>query len=515
MIRLMCNYPVRTGGKYMRRALFLFGTVLALVLICVGLPEASIGSEQNEEQKNERPPKVLNLDQAILFGLTHHPRIFMFRHQVEKAKAAVQIANAHFLPNIGAGALFGAGEPGVNNRPFNNAYAYSAFMPITYDAVGPYGHNANLGMAQTAMASLGVTQLLYDFGKYEHLTKSRKELTEAATDNLLTRDAWVILQVKEAYYHVNLDRKLVEVYQKNLEQRQMVRDLTRSLYRANYKSRLDYDLAVVDLEKARALLVNEQNDLKTQIARLNETMGLGKKSRSDFTLTDSAPETLVPVPLEELVQTGIQKRPELLSTTHRYHAGVEQTAAEQAKHYPYISAFGNYGYLGNMVNGLSYSPGLWTGGAMVNVPIYTGGMIRGMVARAREASLTSQYHEQDWRIRIRLQVIHAYDRVRADAADIVAYTKAVKEARLALLLANKKYEANLISIVALTLAEVYLLDAEASLAVSQYHMGVDQAALRFSSGIDYPEFVTLEGRVRSSPLRSSIDNQIPEKSEKP
>lgn len=509
------KFPTKAGEKSMRRTLLLSGTGLVLVLMILGLPVAGIGSEQNNGHKNDRPPKVLKLDQAILFGLTHHPRIFMFRHQVEKAKAGVQIANAHFLPNIGAGALFGAGEPGLANRPYNNAYAYSGFLPVTYGATGPYGHNANLGMAQTAEASLGVTQMLYDFGRYEHLTKSRKEMTESATDNLLTRDAWVILQVKEAYYHVNLDRKLVEVYQKNLEQRQMVRDLTRSLYRANYKSRLDYDLAVVDLEKARALLVNEQNDLKTQIARLNETMGLGKRSRSDFTLTDSAPETLVPVPLEELVQTGIQKRPELLSTSHRYHAGVEQTASEKAKHYPYISAFGSYGYLGNTVSGLSYTPGWWTGGAMVTVPIYTGGIIRGMVARAREASLTSQYHEQDWRIRIRLQVIHAYDRVRADAADIVAYTKAVKEARLALLLANKKYEANLISIVALTLAEVYLLDAEASLAISQYHMGVDQAALRFSSGIDYPEFVTLEGRVRSSPLRSSIDSEIPEKSENP
>ena len=481
-----------------------------MILGVLGFSGVSRGENTGFDRLGTRPPKVLSLDQAIRFGLQHHPRIFMFQHQVKKAKAAVQIANSHFLPNIGAGALFGAGEPGVNNRPFNNAYAYSAFMPITYDAIGPYGHNSNLGMAQTAIASLGVTQLLYDFGKYEHLTQSRKELTKAATDNLLTRDAWVILQVKEAYYHVNLDRKLIEVYEKNLEQRQMVRDLTRSLYRANYKSRLDYDLAVVDLEKAKALLVNEQNDLKSQIARLNEAMGLGKRSRNDFQLTDQAPETLVPVPLEELIGTGIQKRPELLSTSHRYHAGVEQTAAEKAKHYPYISAFGNYGYLGNMVNGLSYSPGLWTGGAMVNVPIYTGGMIRGMVARAREATLTSQYHEQDWRIRIRLQVIQAYDRVRADAADIVAYTKAVQEAKLALLLANKKYEANLISIVALTLAEVYLLDAEASLAISVYHMGVDQAALRFSTGIDYPEFVTMSGRVRDTPVRTSIDRQIPQ-----
>ena len=483
--------------------------LILIALLTLEISGVALAADPSRQKNLDRPPRMLGLDDAILFGLKNHPKIFMFRHQVQKAKAAVQIANAHFLPNVGAGALFGVGEPGVGNRPFNNQYAYSGFLPVTYDALGPYGHNANLAMAQTAMASLGVTQLLYDFGKYEHLTRSRKEMTRAATDNLLTRDAWVILQVKEAYYHVILDRKLIKVYQKNLEQRQMVRDLTRSLYRANYKSRLDFDLAVVDLEKAKALLVNEQNDLESQIARLNEAMGLGKNSRNDYQMKDRAPENLVPVPLKELISTGIQKRPELLSTAHRYHAGVEQTAAEKAKHYPYISAFGNYGYLGNMATGQSYSPGLWTGGAMINVPIYTGGMIRGMVARAREATLTSMYHEQDWRIRIRFQVTQAYDRVRADAADIVAYTKAVKEAKLALLLANKKYEANLISIVQLTLAEVYLLDAEASLAISVYHMGVDQAALRFSTGIDYPEYVTMTGQVRDAPARTALDGRIP------
>lgn len=466
------------------------------------------GTESSPSSRDDRPPRTLKLDQAIFFGLTHHPKLFMFKHQIKKAQANVQIANAHFLPNIGAGGLFGVGDPGVGNRPFNNAYSYSGFLPTTYGVLGPYGHTGNNTMGQTGMASLGVSQLLYDFGKYEHLTRSRKELTEAATDNLLTRDAWVILQIKEAYYHVTLDRKLIEVYEKNLEQRQMVRDLTRSLYKANYKSRLDYDLAVVDLEKAKALLVDEQNDLKTQIARLNEAMGVGKSGRKDFSLPDQSPSSMIPISLEGLVQSGLRQRPELLSTTHRYQSGVEQTAAEKAKHYPYISAFGSYGYLGNMVNGLSYTPGWWTGGAMVNVPIYTGGMIRGMVARAREASITSKYHEKDWRIRIRLEVVRAYDRIRADAADIVAYTRAVHEAKLALLLANKKYQANLISIVALTLSEVYLLDAQASLAVAEYHMGVDQAALKFATGLDYPEFVTVKGVVRSAPVRSSMAEQL-------
>jgi outer membrane protein len=448
-----------------------------------------------------QPPERLRLEQAILFGLTHHPKLFWYQHRVARQKANVQIAKSHFLPNVGAAGMFGAGDPGASNRPFNNAYQYSPVMPSTFDSMGPLAQNGLNNMAQTADATLGVTQLLYDFGKYEHQTAFQKYLEKAATNMLLVRDAWVILQVREAYYHVILDRKLIEVYQKNLEQRELVRELTHALYRADYKSRLDYDLAVVDYEKAQALLVDEQSDLKTQLARLNESMGLGRESRKDYELLDREPATLPALPLNRLIREGIRSRPELISVQNQYKGHIEKTRSEKALHYPYISAFGSYGYLGNMVSGQSYVPGWWTGGAMMTIPLYTGGLIRGRIANARELSLEDRYHLRDWRIRIRLEVIRAYERIRSDSADIVAFDKAVKEAQLALVLANKKYQANLISIVALTLAEVYLLDTEASLAISQYHLAVDRAALKFASGLDYPEFVNKQGVVRPSRMR--------------
>ena len=85
----------------------------------------------------------------------------------------------------------------------------------------------------------------------------------------------------------------------------------------------------------------------------------------------------------------------------------------------------------------------------------------------------------------RSERVRARARTRSDLADIRAYTEAVKEAKLALVLANKRYSANLISIVDLTLAEVYLLITEAALATYQYRYQVDRATLRFAEGVDY------------------------------
>lgn len=449
-----------------------------------------------------QPPPRLTMEQAIFFGLTHHPKLFWYKHDVEKTKAGVKIAKAHFFPYITGGALYASANPGILSLPFANDYQFNPAMPVTFDKTGPLGTVSGVNsFDQSVFASIGGQQLLYDFGKYEHQTRFRKFLQKSATNTLLVRDAWVILQVREAYYHVLLDRKLIEAYQKNLEERAFAKELTYALYKADYKSKLDYDLAAVDYQKAKALLIDEQSDLKIQIARLNETMGLGKNSRKDYDLTDKNPTTLPPVPLSGLIREGLKARPELLSMLDQYSAHVEFTRSERATHYPYISAFGSYGYFGNIVSGQSYTPGIWSAGASLTVPIYTGGLIRGRIARARELSLEDKYHVSDWRIRIRLQVIRAFEKIQSDTADIVAYQKAVKEAELALVLANKKYQANLISIVALTLAEVYLVDTEADLAISQYHLAVDRAALKFASGLDYPEFVTRQGSVRAARVR--------------
>ena len=431
------------------------------------------------------PPDRLSVDQAVQFGLTHHPKLFWFRHGVAKQGARVKVSKSHFYPHVGVGALYGESNPGLGNQSFNNMNFITPIFPMDYAKMGPLSApNEPLGVV-----SLGVNQLLLDFGKFEHRVKQRLAGKHASEFWLYSQDAWVILQVKEAYYHVLLDRKLVDVYSKNLEQRKLVRDLTQSLYQSDYKSRLDYDFAKVDYEKARALLETEKNDLLTQIAHLNNVMGMGQAGRQDYILTDPLKGGHVLVSVNDAISRGLTYRPEINAYRHLYKQDREGMKYERAQHYPLISAFGSYGFMGNLVSNQSYSPGWWSGGGSLTVPIYTGGMIRGLTERAKEKSEERKYGISDWSHNIRFQIIRAHDRVMSDTANILAYTEAVKEARLALLLATKRYSANLISIVDLTLAEVYLLDTEASLATYEYRYQADHATLRFAEGVDYLKFV--------------------------
>ncbi len=464
------------------------GWLFALVLLgtLLGLPPSAFSENSTVISSSDVPPGTLSVDEAVHFGLTHHPKLFWFSHAVRKQGAKVKVSKSHFFPHVGAGALYGIANPGLGNEYINNMNFVTPVFPMDYAKMGPLSA-PNESMA---LATIGVNQLLLDFGKFEHRVKQRLAGKRASEFWLYSQDAWVILQVKEAYYHVLLDRKLIEVYRKNLEQRKLVKNLTRALYQSDYRSQLDYDLAQVDYEKARALLESEKDDLVAQIAHLNDSMGLGRTGRSDYTLTGRlghVSELLTGS--DQAITRGLTYRPEINAFRNLFKQDKERTRYERAQHYPLISAFGSYGFMGNLVTSNSYSPGLWSGGGTITIPIYTGGMIRGLTERAHEKARERQYGISDWSHNIRYQVVRARARTASDLANIRAYTEAVREANLALVLANKRYSANLISIVALSLAEVYLLNTEAALATYQYRYQVDRATLRFAEGVDYLNYL--------------------------
>ena len=479
--------PYASGARARGWGERLLSAFMALLLGAggaLGLYRPALADNQTVISSEDVPPETLSVDQAVGFGLAHHPKLFWFRHAVSKAGAKVKVSKSHFYPHVGAGLIYGESNPGLTDRPYNNNNFIDPLFPMTYAAPGALA-GANL---PTAEGTIGVNQLLLDFGKFEHRVKQRLAGKRASEFWLYSQDAWVILQVKEAYYHVLLDRKLIEVYQKNLEQRKLVKNLTNALYKADYRSQLDYDLAEVDYEKARALLESEKDDLVAQIAHLNDAMGLGQAGRNDYRLTGRLGQVSeVLVGRDEAVTRGLTYRPEINAYRNLFKQDKEQMRYERAQHYPLISAFGSYGWFGNLASGQSYAPGggWWAGGGSVTIPLYTGGQIRGLTERDMEKARERKYGISDWSHNIRYQVVRARARTRSDLADIRAYTEAVKEAKLALVLANKRYSANLISIVDLTLAEVYLLNTEAALATYQYRYQVDRATLRFAEGVDY------------------------------
>lgn len=121
-------------------------------------PPAVYAGNETTIGSSDVPPDHLSVDQAVQFGLTHHPKLFWFQHGVKKEGARVKVSKSHFYPHVGAGALYGESNPGLGNQSFNNMNFFTPIYPMDYAKMG----NISAPNEPLGVATLGVNQLLLD-----------------------------------------------------------------------------------------------------------------------------------------------------------------------------------------------------------------------------------------------------------------------------------------------------------------------------------------------------------------
>ena len=84
----------------------------------------------------------------------------------------------------------------------------------------------------------------------------------------------MLLYVQRAYLTGLKRRRLVQIAEETVRERGQIAAQIETLYRQQLKSKLDFDLAYVELVNAQSLLVRSRNDLKSSFADLNRTMGI-------------------------------------------------------------------------------------------------------------------------------------------------------------------------------------------------------------------------------------------------
>ncbi|EQD24276.1 MAG: hypothetical protein D084_Lepto4C00505G0002, partial [Leptospirillum sp. Group IV 'UBA BS'] len=115
-----------------------FVPVFALAMIlALASPSPALSENQTTISSEEVPPGTLSVDEAVHFGLTHHPKLFWFRHAVRKKGARVKVSKSHFYPHVGAGALYGISNPGLGNEFINNLNFVTPVFPMDYAKMGP------------------------------------------------------------------------------------------------------------------------------------------------------------------------------------------------------------------------------------------------------------------------------------------------------------------------------------------------------------------------------------------
>jgi outer membrane protein len=401
--------------------------------------------------------QTLTLQQAEQIALQAHPRIAAARFTARAAGQVPTELRANYLPQV-TGSLTGAGAAdgsriaagGLNN-------------PVIYDRLA---------------SGFTVSQMITDFGRTGNLVASAKFDAEAQDQNTEVARARTVLQVDRAYYALLKAQSVLGVAQQTVKARQLVVDQVTALAQSKLKSSLDVSFANVNLSEAKLMLASAENELNSASAEFSAA--LGYPDQRSFELVD------VPVPgaltddLDQLVQKATQSRPELAAARFHEDAAQRFAKAERSLYFPTVSTIAAVGYLPTHVDQLTNRYA--AAGINVNIPVLNGGLFS---ARRTEAELRAQAagkNVQDLVDQIARDVRVAYLGASTAYQRIGLSAQMLDQARLALDLAQSRYDIGLGSIVELSQAQLNATSAELASASARYDYQSERALLAYETG---------------------------------
>ncbi len=333
---------------------------------------------------------------------------------------------------------------------------------------------------ERAAVGLTVSQLITDFGRSRNLVASAQFREKAAASAEQATVADILLAVDQAFYEALQSQALLQVAQQTVSQRQVVTDQVQALANSKLKSELDLSFANVNLSQAKLLLLDAENRKAAAFANLNTILGY-EKQRS-YLLVDETGGAVEAPPQnsDDLLTTAFQSRPDLAQIEEQWQAAEKFRNAEHDLWRPSISALASVG--DTPVRADQLSP--WYGAAGVNLsfPIFNGFQFsaRAKEADYRAAALKEQVRDIRDRIARDVQVTwmasnSAYQRLSVAA-------QLLKQANLALDLAQTRYNLGLASIVELSQAQLQQTEAAIGDANARYSYQQALSELRFQTG---------------------------------
>jgi outer membrane protein len=327
-----------------------------------------------------------------------------------------------------------------------------------------------------------LTQLVTDFGRRGSLLENSRLLAQAADQTTQATIYDVVFAVNKAYFGVLEAQSYVQVAEQTVTARQTLSDQVVALANANLKSQVDVEFANVNLSQAKLMLIRAQDGLKRSYADL--ARALGSDNAVDYNVEQNPAAPAPPDTDAPLVAEAIQNRPELRELRLRLQAAQRFEDAERDLKHPTVNVIATAGFLPYVNNPTNNSiPWGYEGvGVNVEIPVFNGHLFSARAQAAHYESLA-----QDQRLRNQQQMIERDVREAWIAAStayqsIPVTIQYLRQAQLALELANGRYSLGLSSIVELTQAQLNLTQAQIENVTAKYDYQSAYAGLQYTIG---------------------------------
>lgn len=386
--------------------------------------------------------------------------------------------------------LVAQNEINVSNQQVIEARA--AYYPVVSADVTGSGANPNarIGAGFLADSRLfnrfgqGVTldQLITDVGRTRNLVASSRLQSQATTQTYQATRYDVTLAVDRAYYDVLHAQALVKVAEETVAARQLLLDQVSALAANSLRSQLDVSFADVNVSEAKLLLLRAQDSVEEAFAELGRSMGF--EQPVNYQLVDEPLPSGPPANDADLMAQAINSRPELASLRYARDSAYRFYEAEKDLSHPTVSLTGVAGFFPLVTQeGSTPIPNEYVGAAVnFSFPVMNGHLFTARREAARYRALEADQRLRDEQERLVRDVkvawsgaVNAYQRI-----DVTA--QFLRQAALAMDLAQGRYNLGLASIVELTQAQLNQTQAEIENLSAKYDYQTQYALLQYTVG---------------------------------
>ena len=401
----------------------------------------------------------LSLTRARQLALQNHPQIQAAQAFQDASDFVPSEVKARLYPAL-TGSITGAGAPGDNSRVLA-------------------GGLNNPAIFSRLSGGVTVTQLITDFGRTRHLADSASLHAKAQGQVTNATKAQVLLQVTRAYFEALRAQAVLRVANDTVSARQLVANQISTLAANKLKSDLDVSFAQVNLDEAKLLLSNAENDAKSAMTQLNQA--LGSNDGATYDLADETQVVDLPPDLAVLVPEAIRERPEAQQSRLEIDAAKEFTKAEAALKRPTVSGVLSTGYSPLHVDNLGDH---WVaGGVNIDLPFLNGGLFNARRGEAEARQRASEHTARDIQNRISRDVRVAYLSAVNAKESLTLTAELLKQSETSLRLAQARYDLGLGTIVELTQAQLNVTRAQIAQAGARYEYQSRRAALDYELGV--------------------------------
>jgi len=409
--------------------------------------------------QTSQAPQTLTLKEAEAIALKNHPQVLAAQYTALASYEVLKETRSAYFPTV-----------------FGDVTGAAADRDIRIGA----GFFSNPRILSRFAQGITVSQLITDSGRTPNLVASSRLQARAEDQNALATRYDVILGVDEAYFNVLRAQALVKVAQQTVAERQLVVDQVTALAKSKLKSQLDVSFANVNLAEARLLLIGAQDDVDKSFAELVRALGFQNQQR--YSLVETPLPGPAPPDANELVLEAMTQRPELLSAQFSRDAAYKLERAERDLSLPTVSLVGAAGFIPEVSNQIPVPNHYDAAAINVAIPVFNGYLFSARRAAARLRAQAEAERLRDLQDRIARDVRAAWADSTTAFQRLAVTDQFLKQASLALDLAQARYNLGLGSIVELSQAQLNLTQAQIEQASAQYDYQIQRVLLTYQVG---------------------------------